>query len=89
MKAKIIETQHGVTILYDDPISGERIHRFFSCPEDGGSVYEIDSRNAAIPVGPALSGQGFVYSKSRRELGKVIRREWNNLRRYFKKEGIR
>ena len=34
MKAKIVETQNGVMILYDDPISGERIHRFFSCPED-------------------------------------------------------
>jgi len=87
MKTRITTDDFGrVTVEYDDAIDGTRRSRFFSCPTDGGYVYEYFWNNGTTSqVCEGLSRSGSTLTcHSRDELVDLIRHEYRRMRRHEK-----
>lgn len=78
-----------VTIAYDNEMSDGRVERTFTCPFDGGWVYE-ETISGRVQVCDRLSHRGSTLrAGSRAILADLIRREYRAMRASEKREAAR
>lgn len=85
LKAKFTENGlEGMTIEYDDPMSGLRTCRTFSLR--GSYVYELLSADKSIQMFEGLSSSGIPLLARNRNFHEVIRYEYRKMRKQLIRE---